>query len=264
MTTVVDTASPCPVDRTPHISVGGYAATVRAIAAVIGVFNTEITRLQGQVAEHFGRHPDAEIYRSQPGLGDVLGARVLGEFGDDPHRYAGARARNNYAGTSPITRASGKKKTVHARWVRNRRMIDPLQYQAFSALTASPAHGPTTGNYAPGASAITPRCASCPTGWSESSTAASRLEPSTTKPPPGPTNRINQPLSLGQPRRAIELIAQRSNRACRAVPAVPEGDPDAARHLRSRWTRRARSRSPNPSGRRDPGETTLRCRPKLQ
>ena len=60
---------------------------------------------------HFGQHPDAEIYLSQPGLG----ARVLGEFGDDPHRYASAKARRNYAGISPITRASGKKKIVAAR-----------------------------------------------------------------------------------------------------------------------------------------------------
>ena len=59
------------------------------------------------VAEHFGRHPDAEIYLSQPGLGAVLGARVLAEFGDDPDRYADAKARKNYAGTRPITRASG-------------------------------------------------------------------------------------------------------------------------------------------------------------
>ena len=51
----------------------------------------------------------AEIILSQPGLGPILGARVLAEFGDDPHRYASAKARKNYAGTSPITRASGKK-----------------------------------------------------------------------------------------------------------------------------------------------------------
>lgn len=90
------------------------------------------------MSEHFGQHPDAAIYRSQPGLGDVLAARVLGEFGDAPDRYADARARKNYAGNSPITRASEKKKTVHARWVCNRRLVDPLQAQAFAALTASP------------------------------------------------------------------------------------------------------------------------------
>jgi transposase len=90
------------------------------------------------VGAHFGRHPDAEIYLSQPGLGPILGARVLGEFGDDPHRYADAKARRNYAGTSPITRASGRKKTVAARFARNNRLIDALMAQAFAALNASP------------------------------------------------------------------------------------------------------------------------------
>ena len=67
---------------------------------------------------------DAEIYTSQPGLGVVLAARVLGEFGDDPHRYADAKARKNYAGTSPITRASGTQEVVLARYARNRRLGD--------------------------------------------------------------------------------------------------------------------------------------------
>ena len=95
-------------------------------------------RLQGQVEAHFGQHPDAEIYLSQPGLGAITGARVLGEFGDDPHRYACAKARRNYAGTSPITRASGKKKIVAARFVHNDRLIDALMIQAFAALRVSP------------------------------------------------------------------------------------------------------------------------------
>jgi transposase len=90
------------------------------------------------VEECFGRHPDAEIYLSQPGLGPVLGARVLAEFGDDPHRYADARARKNYSGMSPITRASGKKSLVPARYARNRRLGDALYGQAFTALNASP------------------------------------------------------------------------------------------------------------------------------
>src|SRR3954466_5929896 len=117
---------------------GAYAATVRAEAAILTTLNTEIATLQGQVEAHFGQHPDAEIYLSQPGLGVVLGARVLAEFGDDTTRYADARARKNYAGTSPITRASGKKKTVLARYVHNDRLIDALGQQAFSALSASP------------------------------------------------------------------------------------------------------------------------------
>lgn len=117
---------------------GAYAVTTGSIVAVLGVLNEQIKTLQGQVEEHFGAHPDAEIIVSQPGLGPILGARVLAEFGDAPGRYADAKARKNYAGTSPITRASGKKKAVHARFVHNDRLIDALMSQAFSSLQASP------------------------------------------------------------------------------------------------------------------------------
>jgi transposase len=94
--------------------------------------------MEEQVEAHFGKHPDAEIYLSQPGLGLVLGARVLAEFGDDKTRYTDARARKNYAGTSPITRQSGKKKVVPARYVHNDRLVDALGLQAFTSLRASP------------------------------------------------------------------------------------------------------------------------------
>jgi Transposase IS116/IS110/IS902 family len=74
----------------------------------------------------------------RPGLGVVLGARVLAEFGDSNTRYADARARKNYAGTSPVTRQSGKKKLVMARYVHNDRLVDALGLQAFAALRSSP------------------------------------------------------------------------------------------------------------------------------
>jgi transposase len=90
------------------------------------------------VEQGFGRHPDVEIYLSQPGLGMILGARVLAEFGDDPDRYADARSRKNYSGMSPITRASGTKRVVLARYARNRRLGDALLLQAYAALRVSP------------------------------------------------------------------------------------------------------------------------------
>ncbi len=122
----------------PPALTAAYAATVRSLIAVITAVSEQVKILQGQVEAHFGRHPDAEIYLSQPGLGAILGGRVLGEFGDDPHRYTDARARKNYAATSPITRASGKKKIVAARYIHNGRLIDALMAQAFAALNASP------------------------------------------------------------------------------------------------------------------------------
>jgi transposase len=122
----------------PAAVTAAYAATVRSLIAVITTLNQQIKALEEQVGAHFGRHPDAEIYRSQPGLGAILGARVLGEFGDDPHRYASAKARKNYAATSPVTRASGKKKVVVARWIHNDRLLDALMAWAFASLNASP------------------------------------------------------------------------------------------------------------------------------
>jgi transposase len=125
------------LSRPPAIT-AAYAATVRSLIAVITTLNEQVKSLQGQVEEHFGQHPDAEIYRSQPGMGAILGARVLAEFGDDPHRYADGKARRNYAATSPITRASGKKKVVAARFIHNNRLIDALNAQAFTSLNTSP------------------------------------------------------------------------------------------------------------------------------
>jgi transposase len=121
----------------PAVVTAAYAVSVRALVAVLGPLNEQVKTLQGQVEAHFGRHPDAEVILSQPGLGAVLGARVLAEFGDAAGRYASAKARKNYAGTSPITRASGKKKVVAARFVHNDRLIDALMTQAFASLRVS-------------------------------------------------------------------------------------------------------------------------------
>jgi Transposase/Transposase IS116/IS110/IS902 family len=115
-----------------------YAVIVASAVRLIAQLNTQISELQAVVAEGFGRHPDAEIVTSQPGLGPILGARVLAEFGDDHTRYADAKARKNYAGTSPITRASGTRRVVLARYSRNRHLADATHQWAFCALTASP------------------------------------------------------------------------------------------------------------------------------
>lgn len=122
----------------PPVVAKAYAATVRAQAAILTVLNTEVAAIEEQVEAHFGQHPDADIYLSQPGLGMALGARVLAEFGDDKNRYADAKARRNYAGTSPITRRSGKKTIVMARYIHNDRLLDALGQQAFSAMRHSP------------------------------------------------------------------------------------------------------------------------------
>jgi transposase len=118
--------------------VAAFGATTTAAVGIIAELNHQINDLETTLAEHFEAHPDADIYRSLPGLGVILGARVLGEFGDDPNRYTTAKCRKNYAGTSPLTIASGKKRAVLARHIRNRRLYDAVDQWAFCALSNSP------------------------------------------------------------------------------------------------------------------------------
>jgi hypothetical protein len=109
------------------------AGIVRGLAAML----VSIKELEKAMDEHFGRHPDAQILRSLPGLGVVLGARVLGEFGDDPTRFVDAAGRRAYAGSAPVTRASGKTRAVLVRHACNRRLCDACRSWAFTATQHS-------------------------------------------------------------------------------------------------------------------------------
>jgi transposase len=122
----------------PAAVADAYGDTAKALVGVIVALTAQIGELEAALADRFEQHPDAEILRSLPGLGIVLGARVLGEFGDDPNRYPDAKGRKNYAGSSPITKQSGKSRVVLARFVRNRRLADALTWWAFCSLSASP------------------------------------------------------------------------------------------------------------------------------
>jgi transposase len=122
----------------PEAVAAAFGATTRATVNIVIELNEQISDLETTLANHFEKHPDADIYLSLPGLGVILGARVLGEFGDDPNRYTNAKSRKNYAGTSPLTIASGKKKAVLARHVRNPRLYDAVDRWAFATLLSSP------------------------------------------------------------------------------------------------------------------------------
>jgi transposase len=94
--------------------------------------------LQAAAEESFSQHPDAGIITSFPGIGALTGARVLAEIGDDRSRFKDARGLKAYAGAAPITRASGKSRSVTQRKVKNNRLAAAGYTWAFAALTASP------------------------------------------------------------------------------------------------------------------------------
>jgi hypothetical protein len=94
--------------------------------------------LEHATVESFNLHPDAGIITSFPGLGALTGARVLAEIGDDRSRFQDAKGLKAYAGAAPITRASGKTRSVTHRRIKNNRLAAAGYTWAFSALTASP------------------------------------------------------------------------------------------------------------------------------
>jgi hypothetical protein len=118
--------------------VSAYSDEIASLVRVLIQVCQELAVLEKQMAAAFRGHPDAEIYLSFPGLADILGARVLGESGDDPARYPDATSRRRYAGNVPVTRSSGKKREVVRRLVRNRRLADAYLLWARSAINRSP------------------------------------------------------------------------------------------------------------------------------
>ncbi|RIR06412.1 IS110 family transposase [Mycobacteroides abscessus] len=94
--------------------------------------------LETAARDHFERHPDATVIASFPGMGTLLGARVLAEIGDDRTRFADARGLKAFAGSAPVTRASGKKTVISYRRIKNNRLASAGSIWALAALRNSP------------------------------------------------------------------------------------------------------------------------------
>ena len=118
--------------------VSAYADEVSSLARLLLQVRQELAGLEAQLSSAFRSHPDAKLFLSFTGLADILGARVLGESGDDPTRYVDATARRNYSGSAPVTRASGKKTEVLRRVARNRRLANATFCWAEAAVRHSP------------------------------------------------------------------------------------------------------------------------------
>ncbi len=97
-----------------------------------------VTNLEASLTAVFERHPDKAVITSFPGLGVVLGARLLAEIGDDRTRFADARGLKAFAGTAPVTRASGLKTSVTMRVVRNKRLHQAAYLWTLPLLVHSP------------------------------------------------------------------------------------------------------------------------------
>lgn len=113
------------------------AQAVRLLAT-LDVECGSVEQLGQAAAEAFRQHPDHAVITSFPGLGELTGARVFAEIGDDRARFADARALKAFAGSSPVTKASGSSESVTFRRVKNDRLAAVGWIWAFVASTKAP------------------------------------------------------------------------------------------------------------------------------
>ena len=107
----------------------------QALLAALDTACANVDHLGTASAELFHTHPDYAIITSFPGLADSSGARVLAEIGDDRTRFADARALKAYAGSAPVTRASGRSICITHRQIKNNRLANVGWMWAFSAAS---------------------------------------------------------------------------------------------------------------------------------
>jgi transposase len=125
--------------RQPELVEQAMGRQALALLATLNAECTSVVDLGEATAEAFRQHPDHPIITSFPGLGENTGARVLAELGDDRTRFADARAVKAYAGSTPITRASGRSISITHRRIKNDRLAATGWIWAFSASTHSEA-----------------------------------------------------------------------------------------------------------------------------
>lgn len=127
-----------PALRQPAAVEAALGQTVTTLLGILTAMHAAVEQQESALDAEFSQHPLAPVLQSAPGLGAVLAARVLAEVGDDPTRFASANGLRAFAGTAPVTRASGRSRRVSARRIRNKRLADACHWWAFAMLTKSP------------------------------------------------------------------------------------------------------------------------------
>lgn len=130
--------------RQPELVEKAMGRQALALLATLDAACDGADDLEQATAVEFHKHPDHAVITSFPGLADMTGARVLAEIGDDRNRFANDRALKAYAGSAPVTRASGKSISITHRRIKNDRLAAAGWVWAFSAAGKT---GPARAHY---------------------------------------------------------------------------------------------------------------------
>jgi transposase len=111
---------------------------VLAAVSVLQALNAAVKNLDRSAAAHLREHPDGAIFTSLPRSGQINAAQVLAEWGDCREAYAAPDSVAALAGVTPVTRQSGKHRSVEFRWACNKRFRAAITTFADNSRHASP------------------------------------------------------------------------------------------------------------------------------
>ena len=111
---------------------------VKALVRTLGVLLPQIAELEGAIAVALDEHPDGALLKSFPRTGEVNAAQILAELGDVRERFPSDDVLAMEGGVVPVTRRSGKMKSVSFRWACNKRLRRALTSWADNTRHASP------------------------------------------------------------------------------------------------------------------------------
>jgi transposase len=124
----------------PHLlaaatgTTAGKAFSAHLFVDQLELLNSQIRAITKRIRQRLAEHPDAEIFMSFPGMGDVTAATLLAEMGEDRARFPTPDVLLAETGTAPVTRASGRSRTVRFRYAANKRMRHAIDWWTFVAV----------------------------------------------------------------------------------------------------------------------------------
>lgn len=119
-------------------TVAGKSVSARSFARILSLLNNQLAEFDEAIAATVSEHPDAHIFASFPGVGPVLTGVLLAEIGEDRTRFPSAQVLLAEAGLAPVTRSSGRSRSVRFRYASNRRLREASMWWAFNSLKLSP------------------------------------------------------------------------------------------------------------------------------
>jgi transposase len=119
-------------------TVAGKSFSAQSFARLLALLNGQLAEYDDAIAAAVAEHPDAPIFTSFPGVGATLTAVLLAEIGEDRARFPEPAVLLAEAGLAPVTRSSGRSRSVRFRYAANTRLREATVWWAFNSLRSSP------------------------------------------------------------------------------------------------------------------------------